>query len=325
MGHRDLRVGVCLLLAVSTAATTVLATATTVAAQEISARDRQSAAEAYDRGTSAYLSEDFARAAQWFETAHRLAPASAALVQAVRAHERAGNALRAASLALQLTALYPDDRAAQRAARSALQGADGYLRVEVECEGCTVEVDGAILGHPQFFVEADAEHTVVASFETGNRSQTIRGAAGETRSLSFETPEPEAVVDEVIGDEAGDATPLDSTPAEAQGGGGVPLAVTITGMVITAGLGGVLIWSGVDALDGVPAYEANPTVEGLAVGRAREERTNWLIAGTSVAGAATVILMLLTDWGGGGEGGEVEPTVAFQPEGVMLGLRGRLP
>ena len=38
-----------------------------------------------------------------------------------------------------------------------------------------------------------------------------------------------------------------------------------------------------------------------------------------------MILMLLTDWGGGGEGGEVEPTVAFQPEGVMLGLRGRLP
>jgi len=327
MGQRDLRVGVCLLLAVGTAAS-VWSPAITVAAQEISARDRQSAAEAYDRGTSAYLSEDFARAAQWFETAHRLAPAAAALVQAVRSHERAGNALRAASLALQLEALYPDDRAARRAARSALEGAEGYLRVEVECDGCTLEVDGAIVSYPRFFVEAGAEHAVVASFESGNRREVVSGEAGETRSLRFDAPPPpDAPTTDEPAATAVDAEPAQTATPQASGGGGVPVAVTVTAMILTAGLGGVLIWSGVDALDGVPAYEANPTVEGLADGRAREERTNWLIAGTAVAGAATVVLMLLTDWGGGGgeaTEAEVEPTVAFSPEGVMLGLRGRL-
>src|SRR5690348_3550323 len=42
-------------------------------------RERQAAAEAYDQGTASYLSGDFARAAEWFETAHRLSPAAPAL------------------------------------------------------------------------------------------------------------------------------------------------------------------------------------------------------------------------------------------------------
>lgn len=297
-------------------------------AQEISARDRQAASEAYDRGTSAYLARDYTGAARWFETAHRLAPAAAALVQAVRAYEQIGDDLRIATLGLRLSALYPDDRSAQRAAERALRRAARFHRVDVECLGCSVTLDGALMEHPSFFVQADTDHVVEAAFETGTQRETVRGGAGEQRTLRFEAPPPPVVAAEdpvTTPDPDPIASPVETpTPvASGGGGGGVPVGVTVTATILTAGLGGVLIWSGVDTLDGVPAYEANPTEEALADGRSREERTNWLIAGVGVAAAVTVALMIFTDWGGGGGEAEVTPEVAIQADGVVAGLRGR--
>ena len=57
-------------------------------------------------------------------------------------------------------------------------------------------------------------------------------------------------------------------------------------------------------------------------GQAREARTNWLIAGTAVAAATTLILAIFTDSGGGAEP-SVTATAAFQEDGVCAGLRGR--
>ena len=103
----------------------------------------------------------------------------------------------------------------------------------------------------------------------------------------------------------------------------MPLFVTISALVLTAGLGGVLIWSGIDTLDGVSNYEMSPTAEGLADGRSREERTNWLIAGTSVAGAATFLLMLFTDWEvGEASDSSTQVSVGIQGDGLQMGLRG---
>ncbi|MGE0784456.1 MAG: hypothetical protein AB7S26_02125 [Sandaracinaceae bacterium] len=295
---------------------------------EPSARDRQSAADAYDRGTAAFLAEDFRSAARWFETAHRLAPAAAALVQAVRAHQRAGNDLRAATLALGLQELYPDDQTAARTAREALEDAAAYVRVNVDCEDCAVEVDGTLVGRRAFFVEPGVEHTVVASFDTGNVTQRVRGRAGDVLPLELEAP-PRSQTNATSSTDT--TSPRTGEPVDDGGGGGVPLAVSIVALVVTAGLGGVLIWSGVDTLDGVPAYEENPTVAGLEDGRSREERTNWLIAGTSVAAAATLILFIFTDYGGGdddaseenAEDASVEALLDIQADRGMLGLRGR--
>lgn len=291
---------------------------------QVSARDRESAAQAYDRGTAAYLAEDYERAAQWFETANRLAPAPAALVQAVRSHSRAGNATRAATLALQLQALYADDQAASRTAASALSRAGTFLRVDVDCDReCTIEAGGAIMGHTSFFLTPGEDHEIVASFGSGSRRETVSGAAGQTLSLQFEAPE------EQQPDPVATEGPTPTVETSDSGGGGVPLGVTIASFVVTAGLGGVLIWSGVDTLDGVPAYEADPTTAGLADGRSREERTNWLIAGTSVAGALTAILLIFTDWGsddGSADAAEaeveVEAMLEVQPMGLLVGARG---
>ena len=43
-------------------------------AQRVSVEDREKAADAYDQGTSAYLSERYELAAHWFERAYRLVP-----------------------------------------------------------------------------------------------------------------------------------------------------------------------------------------------------------------------------------------------------------
>lgn len=296
------------------------------AGAQVSARDRQAAAEAYDRGTAAYLARDYAEAARWFETAHRLAPAAAALVQAVRAYEQVGNDLRVATLGLRLSALYPDDPAARRAAERALRRASRFYRIDVECEGCTVQLDGAVMEHPSFFVEPDTEHVIEAAFETGTRRETVRGAAGEQRTLRFEAPPPPEVQAPVATEQFAQQPAADETPRTAPatptsgGGGGIHVGVTIAAMVATAALGGVLIWSGLDTLDGVPAYEMNPTPEGLADGRSREARTNWLIAGTCIAAAATLVLAIFTDWDGEPS---VAPEVAIQSDGLAAGLRGR--
>ncbi len=315
MSHAALRFSLCACLA------WLAVQPAGVRAQDVSARDRQSAGEAYDRGTAAYLAEDFAGAARWFETADRLAPASAALIQATRAHGRAGDERRAATLALRLQSLYPDDAAAARTAARALEAAARFLRVDVTCDtDCTIEVGGAIMGHTSFFLDPGAEHAVTAEFETGRQTQTATGDAGETVALSFTAPpapEPDPGV--------GSGSPEPPTEQDS-GSSGVPLGVSIAAVVVTAGLGAVLTWSGVDTLDGVPAYEANPTTATLQDGRAREERTNWLIASTAVAGAATVLLLLLTDWGGDDEPTETvetEATLDLDADHAILGVRGR--
>jgi tetratricopeptide (TPR) repeat protein len=299
--------------------------ASPVSAQD--ARDRQSAAEAFDRGTAAFLARDYARAAEWFETAHRLAPASAALVQAVRMHERAGNALRAATLALRLQALYENDRNAQRAAAQALEQAGRFVRVDVQCDACTIQLDGTLVEHPSFFVQPGVEHTVEASFEYGTRSANVRGGQGERRAIRFETPDappdtpdpdPDPADPDPEPDPIAPSQPTPPAPSEMP----IPMWVTITGIVLTAGLGGVSIWSGVDTLDGVPAYEMSPTPEALADGQAREARTNWLIIGTSVLAATTLVLAILTDWDGE-SAPDVQAGVSIQPDGALAGLRGR--
>ncbi len=300
-------------------------TAPLARAQEVSARDRQAAGEAYDWGTAAYMAHDYPGAARWFETAYRLAPAGAALVQAIRAYEHAGNDLRAANLGLRLSALYPN--AGQRDAERALRNAPHFFRVDVECEDCTVQLDGAVMGYPSFFVEPDADHVVEAAFETGSQRETVNGPAGEQTTLRFEAPPPPPP-DQVATTEAATQTSEGTTaatqPLPPPSDDPIPLGWTITAMVATAALGGVLAWSIVDMYDGVPAYEANPTAAALADGQSRELRTDILIGATAAVGVATLVMMFFTDWD---NAPPAAPQVSFdfsiQPSGGTAGLRGR--
>jgi hypothetical protein len=280
------------------------------------ARQRQAAAEAYDRGTTAYVDQSYEEAARWFETANRLAPASAALMQAIRAHERNDNAARASTLALELASTYPQDAAANEFATTVLnKHASALLKVQVTCdEDCKLDLDGKLQEYLAFFVAPDVTHKLTATFATGSKVSEVVGAAGETRDLSFEAPAPPPVTPIVV-------HPLDETLDH---GARPPLSPVFTwiGVGLTVALGAATIVSGLNAKAGVPDYEkaAKASRECMTMGKAncttlaadaaarlddgqgRELRTNVLIGVTAAAAVGTgVIAFVLTDWSGGEE------------------------
>jgi hypothetical protein len=284
-----------------------------------SASDRRSASDAYDRGSEAYLAEDWGPAAPWFELAYRFTPAAPALVQAVRSHRRAGELERAATLSLRLQGRHAADPTAQETATEVLEEAERVLyRVEVRCTDCTVLLDGALLDHPAFFAAPMSSHTVVGSFPTGNVSATVTGTAGQRRVLQLEAPPPAAQPEPAVEAPPSPAYSEDSTSSAS----GLPLGFFLGAAGLTAVAASILVWSSIDTLAGVDDYEAGPTTDGLAAGQAKEDRTNVMIGVTTALGALALGLLFFTDWGGDED---VTPSVAISDGTVGLLVHGRLP
>ena len=292
------------------------------ATKSVSVENRAEAAEAYDQGTSAYLSERYELAAHWFERAYRLVPTSTALLQAVRAHYKAGNSTRAANLALLLRDNYPSDERAKQATAAVVASvkAENVL-VKAQCEGeCTIELDGALIQHPTFFVTPNVEHSLKAAYDNGETSTFVQGAAGETKKVMLIAPAP-------------------SPPPP------VPRWAFFSSLGATVALGAVTVWSGIDANKGVTAYEsaartanspginngASPTPEEqaqalLEEGRAKERRTNILIGVTAGMAATTAVLGVFTNWKGESREAaskRIEPLIGVSSKGGSLTIKGR--
>jgi len=284
--------------------------------------DRAKAAEAYDHGTSAYLSERYELAAHWFERAYRIAPTSAALLQAVRAHAKAGNSIRAANLALELRDKYPEDTRATQVAESVVaHAAPENVLVNATCEKkCTLELDGALLRHPSFFITPNVEHALKAAYDDGETSTSVQGEPGSEKIVSLVAP---------------------MTPPPPP----VPRWAFFSSLGATVALGAVTIWSGVDANSGVSAYEgaartaSSPGINNggsptpaeqaedlLEAGQQKERRTNILIGVTAGMAVSTAVLGIFTNWKG--ESREPNPkrvkaSVGVTRDGGALTLRGR--
>lgn len=287
-----------------------------------SVEDRAEAAEAYDQATSAYLSERYELAAHWFERAYRLVPTSTALLQAVRAHQKAGNLLRAANLSLQLRDKYPKDHRAKKTANEVIESVRPMnVLVEAKCErNCTLELDGALLQHPTFLAQPDVEHSLKAAFDDGETSTYVEGAAGETKQVSLAAPAP-------------------PPPPP------IPRWAFFSSLGATVAMGAVTVWSGIDANNGVSAYEAaaqtanspginngaSPTPAEMAQalldeGRKKERRTNILIGVTAGMAATTAVLGVFTNWKGESRDAaakRVEPAVGVSNKGGLLTIKGR--
>lgn len=307
------------------------------AQDDVTAKDREAAAEAYDRGADAYLEGNYAAAAHWFERAYRMAPSSVALIQAIRAHERAnGDPMRIANLALRLKDKFPDDKRAQKFAAPLLRDAQGkYLRVQVNCDKpCEVESDGGLVGHTVFFADPEKQHSVVADFETGRRTSEVRGGAGMMRTLSFEAPPP----------------PPKPRVAPTGRKKSIPgwAFYSLAGATLAAG--GMTLWSGLDAKKGVDAYEAavgvglSPGLGGeqeaqnlLANGQKKERRTNILLGVSGGLALSTIVVAIFTDFKGEwtkqeeapkGEGAPavsrrvIRPTLAVGSQSGTVGVEG---
>ena len=288
----------------------------------VSVEDRAKAAEAYDQVTSAYFAKHYELAANWIVRAHRIAPTSAALLKAIRAHEKAGNTLQAANLGLELRDEYPSDSSSVRVVDTMIErAAHDNLLVHAMCERvCTLELDGALIRPASFFVTADVEHSLKAAFEEGETSTTFEGAAGEETEITL-------------------VAPLPPPPPP------VPRWAFYASLGTTVALGAVTIWSGIDANRGVSEYEAaaqtanSPGINSsgsptpaeraqalLDEGQRKERRTNILIGVTAGMALSTAVLGVFTNWKGESRdlgSKRVETAVGATRRGGALSIRGR--
>ena len=107
---------------------------------------------------------------------------------------------------------------------------------------------------------------------------------------------------------------------------------------VTAAVGGVTIWSGVDTLNNPGKEAVRDACRGQGEdcpeyqdGKDKELRTNILLGTTGVLAAGTIVLgAIFTDWsgGGGGEAGRPRTTAGITPwldvtNGAKLGASGR--
>ena len=277
------------------------------------AQDVAAAANAFSRAQKAELAGDHDSAAELYELADSLAPAPEALRSALRARKAAGQLGSAATHAEHLIHRYPDDKRSKELAEQTLDEAKKKLaRYEIKCQpkACGVMMNGAAatseISELHVVYIEPGDHDVGAIFNGEHvPSKHVTGKAGDRLALVFDAP-PERKPTLAAGGGFGAGAGTAGADTVGRGPGarrGLPVWVFLTGAVITAGVGAVTVWSGLDVLKAHDAYVAsNPqTQTDYEDGISRQRRTNVLIGGTVVAGVSTGIIAVFTRWGGSGE------------------------
>ena len=322
---------------------TLLAVAPVAVAQAPDPQKVQAAADEFDEGTRLFKRKEYEDAAAHFESADRFAPSPAAVGNAIRARYAAKQYARAATLALQATARYPDDKGVAEVAQKALKGADANLhRIDVACDpACTLLVDGKVASADEvasysMYVDP-GKHALVAGW-SGDRSKTtqIDASKGGTQKLDLKAPpEPKKAAPPPSASAAPLASASSTTPPPVEEEAKpIPSWVTLSGVGLTVVLAGVSIWSGLDtkANPGPDAVRAacqrhDPSCNTLFdEGKSKETRTNVLFGVTAGVGVLTgVAAAFFTDWSGPAtkpnETGRIRPTLDVT-HGVSIGAAG---
>jgi hypothetical protein len=275
----------------------------------------RSAAEAFDRGREAYESEEYAEAAEQFESADSNAPSAAALELAIRARDKAGQLDRAATLAALALARHPDDPNIQKVAPAIIQKAKTELyELDLKCDDpCDVTVAGKITPGRRstertVFVAAGS-YTVLAGW-SGDRSvsKQVQATAGSSVTLEFQAPAmPVARLPEAHSAVAAAAEEKSADGGTLHKSGGMTPAVFWAGVGLTAVSGAITVWSGLDTRKNPGPDKVRDACQAQAddcnslyqQGLDKQRRTNLLIGVTAGVGVVTgVIGVFFTDWGG---------------------------
>jgi hypothetical protein len=298
------------------------------------------AAEAFDRGREAYKTEDYVEAAEQFESADANAPSAAALELAIRARDKAGQLDRAATLAALALARHPDDPNIQKIAPSIVERAKPELfALDLKCdEACDVTVAGKIAPGRRA-----TERTLFLISGTYTVRASVEAIKGEAGTLEFRAPEvvvePPPVAAPVV------APPKPVEEDEQTKSGKLPPTVFWVGAGLTAVLGGVTLWSGIDTQNNPgpdrvrdACSAGSPDCQSLYdEGLGKQHRTNALLGVTAGLGVATAVVgAFFTDWGGpkkpaagGEEAAKAHPkSFSIQPwvtigSGASVGALGR--
>ena len=302
--------------------------------------DVQSAAAAFGEGQRAQVRGDYGQAADMFELADRSAPSAAALRSAIRNRRAAGHLARAATLARDAQRRYPADADTAALAAEVLAEATPRLAsIRVTCApACSLAIDRRAAGPAasttfELFVDPGAR-TLVASWSGREPvTRSIDAVAGAEQTLALEAPaiaEPEPVTEPEPDARSGPIDEVIVRPAPPPSDSGISPAFFGVSAGVTAVLGAVAIWSGVDTLDARDRYVADPTRAGYEDGVGRQWRTNGLLIGVGVLAITTVVLAIVTDWDGapssepeGSSGAQaVVPWMTAGGEGAAIGLSG---
>lgn len=275
------------------------------------------ASESFEAGARAFSANRFEEAAAHFEAADAAAPSAKALRLAIKSRKNAGNAARAASLAALAIERYPNDEETKKLAKETLDELAGRLhRVAIACSSPCLLAAGNKIVHgqaaSQWTIYLDpGKQTIGASFEgkSAAADQTVTATAGGFSTVRFAEPHkvtsggPPGDPPKGNGDPNPRPTPIPDQPEQKTWR--IHPAFFITGLVVTAGLGGATIWSGVDTIKNPGADAVREQCAGQGEecqlykdGQAKELRTNALIGATAGAGVVTVVLAIVTNWGG---------------------------
>jgi hypothetical protein len=313
------------------------------------------AADEFDLGVQSFKSKQYDEAAQHFEVADEAVPGAKTLRLAMRARSEAGQGSRAATLAAQALERYADDAETAKLAKETIAKFEPSLhKVQVSCASPCLLAVGTRAVHgastTRWILYVDPGKTSINASFFGNaaaKPQSLTATAGGRTELRFEPTEPPKPV--VTATPTASATPTgtssneippDMTGAPTSTGPegdapkkGIHPAFFITGLVLTAGAGGVLAWSGVDTLQN-PGPDVvrkacvgkGPECAEYKLGLENQLRTNVLIGATAGVGAATILLAIFTRWSSGKPAPKtaVLPTATVLDRGATFGITGVL-
>lgn len=286
--------------------------------------DKARAAAKFKEGERAFKRHEYAAAAKSFEEAYGIAPHPAALFNAATAHQKAGELTRAANLCARYLRDAPEDDARREKANALIGELIPKLgRVQIaELGAKNVALDGKAVDAEIVYVDP-GDHLVSGEFGDKIVQRKLTVVAGSLVKVSLEPPKPASTALE----EEGEAdSPLPTAEPERDRAGEKPLSPTLfyVGLGVTAVLGGVTIWSGLDTNSAREAYDEAPTQSGLDDGKAKQSRTNLLLGATAVAGVGTAVVgLFFTNWKGGAKPKPAPEETSWVLGPGFVGARGR--
>jgi hypothetical protein len=294
------------------------------AASTPSQDDLNRAAQLFDQGVQQFSRQEYQDSARSFLLADALMGNTKALLNALAAARQAQHPVltaQAADRALQRGGL---EQSVAKMAQAALNGALPYvatLHVACEPEPCSLQLDGEPITAGTHYASAGA-HEIRATGPDGRAQERITAAAGATYRLLLPLGEPEPAAPATGASrvpptrDAQTRRPDDASARK----GRKPLSPLVFGLGCTGTLALVALttWSGLEVLSARKLHEDDPEAYDRDDVKRKQQRTDFLVAGSVVLGAATAAAGIwLVDWGS-----STRTAVHILPEGgVALAAR----
>lgn len=277
-----------------------------IQAQSATSPSRARAAKLYDRALALYEQAKYAEAARAFLEADELAPSSDALASAIAAARIGHDHLLVAQAAERAIARESSDAKLAGDARAALAEAEVHLaRLDLACHPtpCSVSIESKAVQAGRHYL-LPGTHLLGAAFAGGKRiEQRAALAAGSLHTITLTEIAANAAGTSAEVTAAAPGRPSAERSASPPGNDRgrtkpLPAWTFYAGVAGSVLLGGLTIWSGLDALDDVDRFESTRRGPDRSVALSSIQRTDILLGGTVVLTGITVYAGLRwTDFG----------------------------